>query len=94
MTSTPSDSHPAVAEGLISPGAWSLVENQFSPFAKETLAKVANFVMVRVGLAGSVGVMLTGENRTSVSLQRTCTSRRSARTPPLDGQQSRPSSMT
>lgn len=38
--------HPAVVEGFISPGAWALVESQFSPFAKETLTKVVHFVVV------------------------------------------------
>lgn len=46
MSSKPTDLHPAVAEGLISLGAWSLIEDSFSPFAKETLTKVVNFVMV------------------------------------------------
>lgn len=38
--------HPAVVEGFISPGAWSLVENNFSQYAKDLLTKVVRFVVV------------------------------------------------
>lgn len=43
METTP---HPAVAEGIFSPGAWALISSNFSPYAKETLAKVVHFVIV------------------------------------------------
>jgi len=38
-------SHP-VAE-LTSPSSWAMVEDKFSPFAKETLAKLIKFLDVR-----------------------------------------------
>lgn len=40
--------HAVVTEKIISPGAWALVEDKFSPFAKETLTKLVRFVHVRV----------------------------------------------
>ncbi|MCO5611372.1 hypothetical protein L7F22_065625 [Adiantum nelumboides] len=36
MGSTP---HPVVSEGIISPGAWALISSNFSPYAKDTLAR-------------------------------------------------------
>jgi acyl-CoA dehydrogenase len=33
---------------FISPSAWALVEDKFSPFAKETLAKLVDFVQTEV----------------------------------------------
>lgn len=38
--------HPIVAEGFISRGAWALVEDKFSDFAKTKLADVVRFTLV------------------------------------------------
>lgn len=49
MGSTP---HPVVSEGIISPGAWALISSNFSPYAKDTLGKVVNFVIVSLSSLG------------------------------------------
>jgi len=39
---------------FVSPSAWALVEDKFSPFAKETLAKLVNFVRTEIEPAESI----------------------------------------
>lgn len=41
-----SGDHPVIAEGIISRGAWALIEDKFSDHAKKTLADVVDFVLV------------------------------------------------
>ncbi|CAO1625385.1 unnamed protein product [Parajaminaea phylloscopi] len=40
--------HPIIAEGFISRGAWALIEDKFSDFAKKTLADVVRFTLDEV----------------------------------------------
>ncbi len=43
-----------VVEKFINPSTWALIQDKFSPFAKETLTKVVHFIHVRSLLAGVV----------------------------------------
>lgn len=38
--------HPVVAEGIISRGAWALIEDKFSDFGKKKLSDIVHFVIV------------------------------------------------
>lgn len=46
LLAPPTDPNAHVVTKLISPGAWALIEDKFSAFGKETLAKVVYFVIV------------------------------------------------
>lgn len=47
--------HPVIAEGIISRGAWALIEDKFSDFAKKTLANVVHFVIVSICVREEAG---------------------------------------